>query len=225
MKLMGALIVVFIGIISFFVCWPSLKHAYLTAYGVPAKGTIQQRYSHETLRRTRRNYYYYLVVQYETPSGWQSVEIETSSNYYARSLQGKSVPVHYLARTPSLIVLDDDRLYPPWQILLVLGVGFIILWLPYYMLRQMRRVAESGIAVKGLITEINQRPKKRYLTVYYEFQEVPYQETIGVAANRAKADWQPGKAITLLVAPAPPPNPHRMHVMMVYPASEIKINS
>ena len=222
---MGALIVVFVGIISFFVCWPSLKHAYLTAYGVPAKGTIQQRYIHETLRKNRRNYSYYLVVRYETPSGWQSAQIQTSSNYYARSLQGKSVPVHYLARNPSPVVLDDDQLYRLWQVLVVLGVGLIILCVPYYMLRQMRRVAENGIAVKGLITEVNQRPKKRYLTVYYEFQEVPYQETIAVAANQAEADWQPGKGLTLLVAPAPPPNPHRTHVMMVYPASEIKINS
>jgi hypothetical protein len=60
--------------------------------------------------------------------------------------------------------------------------------------------------------------------VYYEFQEVPYQGTVAVRANQAKADWQPGKVITLLVLSAPPSNPHRPHVGMVYPASEFKIN-
>ena len=224
-KLVGALIVVVVGIMFCFVCLPSLKHAYLTAYGVSTKGTIQQRYSLETGSANRRNYSYYLVVQYETPSGWQLVRIQTSRNYYARSLQGKSVPVHYLARVPSQVVLDDDQLYRPWQVLVVLGFGVTMLWLPYYMYRKMRRIAESGIAVKGLITETNQRLKNQYLTVYYEFQEVPYQATIAVRANQAKPDWQPGKAITLLVAPDPASSAHRPHAVMVYPASEFKINS
>ncbi len=224
-KLLGALMMVVGGIIICLVCLPTLKQAYLTAYGVPTKGTIQQRYSHETLRKNRRNYTYYLVVQYETPSGWQSARIQTSRNYYARSLQAKSVPVHYLARIPSQVVLDDDQLYQPWQVLMVLSIGVVMLWLPYYMYRKMRTLAESGTAVKGLITKINQRLRNRYLTVYYEFQEVPYQGTMAVRANQAKANWQPGQAVTLLVAPDPPSSPRRPHVAMVYPASEFKINS
>ena len=148
MKLVGALIVVSVGLVLFSVCSPSVMHAYLTAYGVPAKGTIRQRYSHEFRRKNRRIYYYYLVVRYETPSGWRSAEIETSSDYYARSLQGQSVPVHYLARNPSLVVLDDAQTYGLWQVLLVLSIGLIMLWLAYHMRRKMRRVAESGIAVK-----------------------------------------------------------------------------
>ena len=92
------------------------------------------------------------------------------------------------------------------------------------MYRKMRTIAESGTVVKGLITKINQRLKNWYLTVYYEFQGVPYQGTIAARANQAKADWQPGRAITLLVAPDPPSSPHRPHVVMVYPASEFKIN-
>jgi hypothetical protein len=75
-----------------------------------------------------------------------------------------------------------------------------------------------------LITKINQRLKNCYLTVYYEFQEVPYQGTIAVRANQANANWQPGQAVTLLVAPDPPSSPQRPHLMMVYPAPEFKIN-
>ena len=89
----------------------------------------------------------------------------------------------------------------------------------------MRTLAESGTAVKGLITKINRRLKNWYLTVYYEFQEVPYQGTVAIRANQAKANWQPGKAITLLVAPDPPSSARRPHVSTVYPASEFKINS
>jgi hypothetical protein len=224
-KLVGALIVFVVGIMFCFVCLPSLKHAYLTAYGVSTKATIQERYSLETGSANRRNHPYYLVVHYETPSGWQLVRVQTSRNYYAGSLQGKSVPVHYLAQAPSQVVLDDDQIYRPWQVLLVLGFGVTMLWLPYYMYRKMRTIAESGTAVKGLITKINQRLKNWYLTVYYEFQEVPYQATVAVRANQAKPDWQPGKAITLLVAPDPPSSPHRPHLVMVYPASEFKINA
>jgi len=223
-KLVGALLVFVVGMMFCFVCLPFLKHAYLTVCGVPTKGTIQQHYSLETGSANRRNYSYYLAVQYETPSGWRLERIRVSRNYYARSLQGKSVPVHYLARIPSQVALDDDQLYRPWQVLVALGFGVAMLWLPYNMYRKMRGVAESGIAVKGLITEINDRLKNRYLTVYYEFQEVPYQATVAVRANQTKPDRQPGKAITLLVAPDPPPNPHRPHALMVYPASEFKIN-
>jgi hypothetical protein len=223
-KLVGVLILFVVGIMVCFVCLPSLKHAYLTSYGVSTKATIQQRYSLETGSANRRNHSYYLVVQYETPSGGQLVRIQTSRNYYAGSLQSKSVPVHYLAQAPSQLVLDDDQLYRPWQLLLVLAFGLTMLWLPYYMYRKMRTIAESGTAVKGLITKINQRLKNWYLTVYYEFQGVPYQGTIAVRANQAKADWQPGMVITLLVVSDPPSSPHRPHVVMVYPASEFKIN-
>ena len=223
-KLVGVLILFVVGIMVCFVCLPPLKHAYLTSYGVSTKASIQQRYSLETGSANRRNRSYYLVVQYETPSGGRLVRIQTSRNYYSASLQSKSVPVHYLAQAPSQVVLDDDQLYRPWQLLLVLGFGVTMLWLPYYMYRKMQTIAESGTAVKGLITKINQRLKNCYLTVYYEFQGVPYQGTIAARANQAKADWQPGRAITLLVAPDPPSSPHRPHVVMVYPASEFKIN-
>jgi hypothetical protein len=209
---------------AWFVCLPFLKHAYLTSYGVSTKATIQQRYSLETGTASRRTHSYYLVVRYETPSGWQLVRIQTSRNYYAGSLQAKSVPVHYLARAPSQVVVDDDQLYRPWQLLMVLGFGITMLALLYHIYRKMRAIAESGPAVKGQITKINQRLKNWYLTVYYEFQGVPYQGTIAVKANQAKADWQPGKAITLLVAPDPPSDPHRPHVFTVYPALEFRIN-
>ena len=132
--------------------------------------------------------------------------------------------MHYLAQVPSQVVLNDDQLYRPWQILVILGFAVTMLALPYYMYRKMRTIAESGRAVKGITTKINQRLKNWYLTVYYEFQEVPYQATIAVRANQAKADWQSGKAITLLVAPDTPSSPHRPHVVTVYPASEFKIN-
>lgn len=173
----------------------------------------------------RRSHSYYLVVRYETPSGWQLVRIQTSRNYYSGSLQRKSVPVHYLAQIPSQVVLDDDQPYRPWQVLLVLGYGVTMLWLPYYMYRKMRTIAESGTALKGIITKTNKRLKNLYLTVYDEFQGAPYQGTIAVRTNQAKADWQPGKVITLLVVSDPPSSPHRPHVVMVYPASEFKINS
>jgi hypothetical protein len=223
-KLVGVLILFVVGIMFCFVCLPSLKHAYLTSYGISTKGAIQERYNLQTGSANRWNHSYYLVVRYETPSGWQLVRIQASRNYYAGSLQSESVPVHYLARIPSQGVLDDDQLYRPWQVLLVLGFGVTLLWLPYYMYRKIRTIAECGIAVKGLMTKINKRLKNRYVTVYYEFQEVPYQATVAVRANQPKPDWQPGKAVTLLVAPDSPSSPHRPHVVMVYPASEFKIN-
>ena len=219
-KLGGALIVLVAGIMVCFVCLPSLKHAYLISYGISTRATVQQRYS----RANPRSRSYYLLIRYETPSGWQLVKIQTSRNYYAGSLQSKSVPVHYLAQIPSQVVLDDDQLYRPWQILLVFGYGLTMLWLLYYMYRKMRTIAESGTALKGTITKTNKRLKNLYLTVYYEFQGVPYQGTIAVRANQAKAGWQPGKVITLLVAPDPPSSPHRPHVFTLYPASEFKIN-
>lgn len=219
-KLGRALVVLVVGIVVCFVCLPSLKHAYLTSYGVPTRATVQQRYS----RVTPRNHSYYLVVRYETPSGWQSVRIRTSRNYYSGSLRSKSVPVHYLARIPSQVVLDDDQLYPPWLVLAVLAWGVWALGFPYYLYRKARIVAENAVAVKGLIIKINGRLKSRYLTVYYEFQNVPYQGTIAVRANQAGADWQPGKVITLLVASDPPSTPRRPHVFTLYPASEFKIN-
>jgi hypothetical protein len=220
-KLARAVLVFVAGVVVCFVCWPSLKHAYLTFYGTSTKGTIQQRYILET-SRSRRNY---LVVQYETPSGWQSERIQTSRNYYARVLQGKSVPVHYLAWIPSQVVLDDDQLFRLWQVLVLVTIGVTLMWLPYYMYRKMRTIAESGTAVPGLITKVNQRLKNWYFTVYYEFQDAAYQGTVAVRANQAKRDWQPGKVITLLVAPDPPSSSHRPHVVMIYPASEFKINS
>ena len=223
-KLVGVLLLFVVGIMVWSVCLPFLKHAYLTSYGVSTKGTIQQRYSVETGTGSRRSHSYYLFVQYETPSGRQLARIRTSRDYYAGSLQGKPVPVHYLARVPSQAVLDDDQLSQPWQVLLVLAFGAATLWLPYYMYRKMRTVAEGGTAVKGLITKINQSLKNWYLTVYYEFQGVSYQGTVAVRASQAKRDWQAGKAITLLVAPDPPSSPHRPHVFTVYPASEFKIN-
>jgi hypothetical protein len=133
--------------------------------------------------------------------------------------------VHYLARAPSQVVFDDDQLYQTWQVLLILGFGIATLWLPYYLYRKTRTIAENGTAVKGLITQANQRLKNSYLTVYYEFNEAPYQATFAVRARQARTDWRPGKSITLLVAPHPPSHPHRPHLAMLYPASEFKINS
>jgi hypothetical protein len=223
-KFFGVVILLVAGTAVCSVCLPSLKHACLTSYGVSTKGTVQQRYSVETLSGRRRIRSYYLVVRYETPSGWQVARIQTSRNYYSASLQSKSLPVHYLARAPSQVVLDDDQLYRPWQVLLVLGFGVFILWLPYCLYRKMRTIAESGVAVKGLITQIDPRFRNPYLTVYYEFQEVPYQATIGIRTGQARTGWRSGKAITLLVAPDPPPSSHRPHAVMVYPAREFKVN-
>jgi len=223
-KLVGAFTVVVLAIMFCFACLPNLKQAFLTAYGVPTKGTIEQRYIHETRGRSRRNFSYYLVVRYETPSGWQSARIQTSMNYYAGSPQGKSVPIHYLARVPSQVVLDDDERYQPWGVLVALITAVAVLGLPYYMYRRMRTIAGSGTVVKGLITKINRRLNNCYLTVYYEFQEVPYQGTIAVRANQANPNWQPGRAVTLLVAPDPPSSRHGPHVVMLYPAPEFKIN-
>jgi hypothetical protein len=214
------LILFVVGITVCLACLPSLKHAYLTRFGVSTKATIQQRYS----RETGRGHLYYLVVRYETPSGWRLERIRVSRNYYARGLQGKPVPVHYLARAPSQVVLDDDQLYPPWLVLAVLAWGVWALWFLYYLYQRVRTLAENAAAVKGLIINTNGRLKSRYLAMYYEFQGVAYQGTIAVRANQAKADWQPGKAITLLVAPNPPSSPHRPHVFMLYPASVFKIN-
>jgi hypothetical protein len=219
-KLVGVLILFVVGIMVCLVCLPSLKHAYLTRFGVSTKATILQRYS----RANPRSHSYYLLIRYETPSGNQLVRIQTSRNYYSGSLQSTSVPVHYLAQIPSQVVLDDDQLFPPWQALLVLAYGVAMLWLVYYMYRKIRTIAENGTALKGIITKTNNRLKNLYLTVYYEFQGVPYQGTIAVRAREARADWQAGKAITLLVAPAPPSSAHRPHVAMVYPAREFKVN-
>jgi len=222
-KFFGVVILLVAGITVCSVWLGSLKHAYLTSYGVSTIATVQQRYSVETRGRHGRIRSYYLAVRYETPSGWQVARIQTSRNYYAGSLPTKSLPVHYLARAPSQVVLDDDQLYRPWQLLLVLGFGVAMLWLPYYLYRKIRTIAESGVAVKGLITKIDQRLKSCYLTVYYEFQGVPYQGTSTVRANQAKPQWEVGKAITLLGSD-PPSRPHRPHVVMVYPAPELKIN-
>lgn len=219
-KLVGVSILSAVGIMTCFVCLLSLKHAYLTSYGVSTNGTIQQRYSR---RNSKGGVAFFLVVRYETPSGWQSVRIQASKSYYARTFPGRSVPVHYLARAPSQVVLDDDQLYQPWQVLLVLGLGVTMLGFPYYLYRKTRTIAESGVAVKGLITKIDQRLKSCHLTVYYEFQGVPYQGTSTVRANQAKAQSQVGNAITLLVSD-PPSRFHRPHVVMVYPAREFKVN-
>jgi hypothetical protein len=219
-KLGRGLVVLVAGIMVCFVCLPFLKHAYLTSYGVPIRATVQQRYS----RESGRSHSYYLVVRYETPSGWQSVRIRTSRNYYLGSLRSKSVPAHYLARIPSQVVLDGDQLYPPWLVLPVLAWGAWALWFPYYLYRKARIVAENAAAVKGLIIKINGRLRNRYLTMYYEFQGVAYQGAIVVRANQAGAGWQPGKAITLLVASEPPSGPRRPHVFTLYPTSEFKIN-
>jgi len=219
-KFVRVLILLVVGITVCLVCLPSLKHAYLTHYGVPTKGSVQQRYSRRT---SKGGMLFFLVVRYETPSGLQSVRIQTSQSYYVRAFPGGSVPVHYLARAPSQVVLDDDQLYRPWQVLLVLALGVTMLWTPYYLYRKMRTVAESGVALKGLITKIDQRLKNCYLTVYYEFQDVPYQGTITVRANQAKAQWQVGNAITLL-ASDPPSSPRRPHAVMVYPAREFKVS-
>jgi hypothetical protein len=224
-KLFGVFILLVVGSTVCFVCLPSLKHAYLTSYGVSTTATVQQRYSVATGSASRRSHSYYLVVRYETSSGWQVVRIQTSRNYYSSSLQSKYLPVHYSARDPSQVVLDADQLYQTWQLLLILGLGIMTLWLPYYLYRKTRTIAESGAAVKGLITQINQRLKNSYLTVYYEFHEVPYQATIALRARQARADWRPGKAITLLLAPDPPSSPHHPHILMVYPASEFKIKA
>jgi len=219
-KLLAVPIVLVVGIMVGFVGLPSLKHAYLTRFGVSTNATIQQRYSRANLR----NHYYYLLVRYETPSGWHLVKIQTSRDYYAGSLQSKSVPVHYLAQIPSQVVLDNGQLYRPWLALLVLAYGIAVLWLVDYLYRKIRTIAESGTALKGVITKTNKRLKNLYLTVYYEFQGVPYQGTISVRGNQPRANWQPGKIISLLVAPNPPSSPHRPHVVIVYPASEFKIN-
>ena len=223
-KLVGVVVLFVVGIMVCMICLPFVKHAYLTSHGVSGKGTIQRCYSVETGSPSRRTRSYYLVVQYETPAGSQLGRIQVSRSYYAGNLQGRSVPVHYLRDSPSQVVLDDDQFNPPWQVLVVLGLGVMMLWLPYYLYRNLRSIAENGTAVKGLITKINQRLKNSYLTVYYEFEGVAYQATAAVRPNRARADWRPGKVITLLVAPDPPSSPRRPHLMMIYPVSEFKIN-
>ena len=222
-KFFGVVILLVAGITVCSVWLGSLKHAYLTSYGVSTIATVQQRYSVETRGRHGRIRSYYLDVRYETPSGWQVARIQTSRNYYAGSLPTKSLPVHYLARAPSQVVLDDDQLYRPWQLLLVLGFGVAMLWLPYYLYRKIRTIAESGVAVKGLITKVNQLRRARYLTVYYEFQGVPYEGEIAVGRNRAKPEWQPGRVLTLLVSD-PPSKSRGAQSVMVYPSPEFKIN-
>jgi hypothetical protein len=65
---------------------------------------------------------------------------------------------------------------------------------------------------------------KLYLTVYYEFQRVPYLAKIGIRMGQARTGWRAGKAITLLVAPDSPSSSHRPHAVMVYPAREFKVS-
>jgi hypothetical protein len=200
---------------------PWLKYAYLTSFGVATKGIIEQRYSRENLK-TRANSYF-LIVRYETPSGWQLVRIQTSRTFYTRNFQGESVSLHFLARLPSQCVLDGEQVYRPWPGLFVVGFWVLFLWLQCYLYLKMRSLVVFGTPVKGLITKINQGPRTRYLTVYYEFQGVPYEGQIAVRPNRAKPEWQPGKVISLLVSD-PPSKSRGARPVVVYPASEFKIN-
>jgi hypothetical protein len=200
---------------------PWLKYAYLTSFGIATKGTIEQRYSHQNLK-TRANSYF-LVVRYETPSGRQLARIQTSKTFYTRNFQGESVSLHFLAQLPSQCVLDGEQVYRPWPALFVVGFWLLICWLQYYLYRKMRSLLVVGTPVKGLITKINQSPRTRQLTVYYEFRGTGYEGQAAVRANRAKAEWQPGKAITLLVSD-PPPKSQGAHAVVVYPTPEFKIN-
>jgi len=218
LKFFGGLMLFTCGLIICIATLPSLKHAYLTSYGVSTRGTIQQRYRRKAPKGW--NYVYFLVVRYETPSGWQSAEIQTSESYYARNLQGQSVPVHYLTRYPSQCVLDDE-LYPASQLLFDVAGPVALLVLLYYNYRKIRAVAANGTPVKGLITKITKRSGQWYLTAYYEWQGSPYEGT--TRANRGKTEWQVGTVITLLTTD-PSSNPSRPHTVMVYPASEFKIN-
>ena len=220
-KITGVAILIVVGLMGCFASLPTLKHAYVMSEGVATNGTIQQRYSRQNPKR--RANLYFLAVRYETPSGRQFVRIQASESYYARNFKTESVPLHYLTRFPSVCVLDDDHFYTTWQVLIVVGVGIILLWLQYYMYSKMRALAERGKPVKGLITKINQRPRNRYLTVYYELQGEPYAGTMVVRPNQNRAEWQVGRAITVLVASEPADDSHRSHAVMIYPASEFKV--
>ncbi len=224
-KLLGAFILLAFGLMTCVVSLPSFKHAYLVSYGVPTKGAIQQRYSYTSGGPRRRNNSYFLLVRFETSSGWQLVKIQTSKQYYARNFQGELVPIHYLKQSPPICVLDDDHLYQTWQVFVFVGIGVTWAFLQLYIYRKMKALAESGQVIKGLITKVNKRLKYSYLTVYYEFQGDAYQGEVAVRAYRARPEWQVGGAITLLAAPDPPPSPSRPHVAMVYPAPEFRINS
>jgi hypothetical protein len=218
LKFFGGLMLFTCGLTICIATMPSLKHAYLTSYGVSTSGTVQQRYRRKAPKGW--DYVYFLVVRYETPSGWQSAEIQTSESYYARNFQGQSVPVHYLTRYPSQCVLDDEP-YPASQVLFSITLSVAVLGLLYYNYRKIRAVAANGRPVKGQLTKITKRSGRWYLTVYYEWQGSPYEGT--THTNRGKVEWQVGTVVTLL-ATDPSSNPARPHVVIVYPASEFKIN-
>jgi hypothetical protein len=223
-KLGGAFGLLAIGVLVALVCLPSLKHAYVTLFGISTQATIQQRSERATGSGWRRRRFYYLVVRFETSSGAQSVRIETSQSYYEQSMHGQGVPVHYLAHSPAQAVLDLDQLYPTRQILVILALGIALLWLQYSTYQKLRTIAESGEPVKGLIVELNQGRRKLYVTVYYEVKQTPYRGSVGIRPSQARRNWRKGMTVTLLAA-EPPSSPRRPHIVMTYPDPEFKIIS
>jgi hypothetical protein len=219
-------VIVLISAVMLYAVWvPFVKHALLTSLGVSSQGTVTQRNIQESGTGSKRHTSYYVFVQYATPAGPQLQQTQTTRSYYSRAFTGSQVPIHYSRSHPTQFTIDDDNFHRPLDLLLTGGFGLFMLGIPYFMYRQLKAVGENGRAVKGLITEIASRPKNSVcLTVYYEYDDVPYQASIGVGATEVKSDWQAGQTVSLLVPPDPPSGSRKRWLVTMYPAAEFKIS-
>jgi uncharacterized protein DUF3592 len=220
-KLVALALLLVAGFVFCVVLLPWLKYAYLTSYGVASNGTIEQRYRQRNMK-TRADVYF-LVVRYQTPLGREEARMQSGEALYAHSSRGNSIPLHYSARFPAQCVLDGDQVFRPWPGLIVVGVWVLMLLPQYYLYQKMRSLAIAGTPVKGLITKVERRRRRRYWTIYYEFQGAPYEGQVPVKPNRAYAERQPGTAITLLVS-GPTSDARGSQASMIYPAPEFRVN-
>lgn len=213
-KFFGGVMLVFVILIASMALAPAAKHTYLMWRGESVTGTVLQKFQTETHVKSGVTHHYHLTIQYSAGGITQMGRIEISQRYYANISDGQTIPIHCDRQKPSEFTLDDDSLRTPWQMLMPLCLLVVL----RFVFNSLKRSAENGLAVKGLLIRSPGRglTRRGMLSIYYEVGHDAYMGLYVPNRGRGVAK-QAGDTISLLI------NPERPRNYMVYPMPEIRI--
>jgi Protein of unknown function (DUF3592) len=214
MRLFGTAILAMVVVVISFGFAPIAKRSYLMWRGESVTGTVLQKFQTETHVKSGVTRHYHLSVQYSPSGTAQMGRIEVSQKYYAMVTSGQTIPIHCDRQKPSEFTLDEDSTHTPWQTLIPL----VLLVVLRFVFGSLKRFAENGVAVKGLLVSNPGRglTRRGILSIYYEFGQEAYNGLYMPRRQRGVAK-KAGDTVSLLIDPEKPRN------YIVYPMPEIRI--
>lgn len=200
-----------------FTNWTIIKQEYITRYGNPATGIVQDK---EALLKhgSSIRYRYRLTVSYQTSSGDKVVDTFTSSRWeYDCHKVGDSIELMLDPSNPReariLSTKGQGLIYFFLEIaaVMLVYIGINILRKKF---NKHRKIVSNGQAIWGVIKEVRSSETPTKVIVDYKIGGTYYQNKIHVLMY--PQDYREGEYITLLV------NTNNPEEFVVYPSASYK---